>query len=133
MSTSRVETEIPFDKILKSVEHMSLSDLEKLMNQVTALQARRKAPFLSKDESELMLKINKGLPSGIRKRFGELAAKRRAENLTTDEHKKLLHLSDRIEKSDAERMKNILELARIRGVDLEVLMEEMNLFPHAHA
>ncbi len=133
MATSNAETEIPFVKILESVEHLSLSDLERLMNEVVALQARRKASCLSKDESRLVQKINKGLPPGIRKRFGELSAKRQAERLSPDEHRELSHLTDQIEKSDAERMKNILELARIRGVDIEFLMEEMKLFPPAHA
>lgn len=132
MPTSSVETGIPFARILESVEHLSLDDLEQLMNQVVALRARRKASCLPKDESDLILKINKGLPPGIRKRFGELSARCRAEKLTPDEHRELLDLTDRIEKSDAERMKHILELARIRGVDIELLMDEMKLFP-AHA
>ncbi|MCP4344533.1 MAG: STAS/SEC14 domain-containing protein [Desulfobacterales bacterium] len=133
MSVVRVETEIPFSNLLKAVEQLSLSDLEHLMNQVVALQARRKAPCLPKEEGELILKISQGLPSGIRKRFGELVARRQDETITSDEHQELLHLTDLIEKSDAERMKHISELSRIRGVPIEILMEELGINPPADA
>ncbi len=133
MSVVKVETEIPFNKLLKAVEQLSLTDLEQLMNEVVALQARRKAPCLPQDESELMLKISQGLPSEIRKRFSELVAKRQEEKLTPDEHRELLHLNDIIEKSDAERMKHISDLAHIRGISFEVMMEELEIRPPGHA
>lgn len=41
MSVFRVETEISFDKLLKAVEQLSLSDLERLMHQVVALPVWR--------------------------------------------------------------------------------------------
>ncbi|OQY54786.1 MAG: hypothetical protein B6245_20760 [Desulfobacteraceae bacterium 4572_88] len=133
MATLRVETELPFDNLLKAVEQLSLTDLEQLMNQVVALQARRKAPCLTKDESELMLKISQSAPPDVRKRFAELVARRQEEKLTPDEHQELLRLNDLIEKSDAERMRHMLELARIRGVSLEVMMGEPGMHPPAHA
>ena len=133
MATLMVETELPFDNLLKAVEQLSLTDLEQLMDQVVALQARRKAPCLTKDESELMLKISQSAPPDVRKRFAELVARRQEEKLTPDEHQELLRLNDLIEKSDAERMRHMLELARIRGVSLEVMMGELGMHPPAHA
>jgi len=132
MSVVRVETEIPFDKLLKAVEQLNITDLEQLMNQVIAIQAKLRVPCLPKDESRLMLKISQGLPSNIRKRFNELFIKRQDEKLTPDEHEELIHLTDIIEKSDADRMKHISDLARIRGVSIEALMQELGIFP-AHA
>jgi hypothetical protein len=52
MSTLQVKTELPFDELLNAVEQLNLPDLEQLMSQVITLQARRKAPSLSKNESE---------------------------------------------------------------------------------
>ncbi len=129
MSVVRVETEISFDNLLRAVEQLSLSDLEQLMSQVVALQARRKALCLPKDESRLMLKISQGPPSDIRERLGELVSRCQEGRLTPDEHRELLNLTDLIEKSDAERMGHISELARIRGVSLEALMRELGIFP----
>lgn len=133
MSVVRVETEIPFNSLLKAVEQLNLNDLERLMSQVAALRARHSAPSLPKDESELMLKISRGPSAEIRRRFSELTRRRQNETLTPKEHEELLSLTDLIEKSDAERMKHIAVLARIRGVSVDALMEELGIGPPAYA
>lgn len=132
MSTIQVQTELPFDELLKAVEQLSLPDLEQLMSQVIALQAQHKAPNLSKDETELLLKINQRLPFDFQKRFDELVTKRQTETLTPTEHQELLHLTDQIEKSDAERVKYMADLARLRGVSLTTLMEQLQIRPPVH-
>jgi hypothetical protein len=63
-------------RMLTDVEQMSLSELEQFVSQVMAISARRKAPILSHTESELLLKINRGLPLEMRKRSQTLNAKR---------------------------------------------------------
>lgn len=133
MSTLQVKTELPFNELLKAVEQLNLPDLEQLMSQVVVLQARRKAPSLPKNESELLLKINQGLPLDVQKRFDELVAKRQAETLTSYEHQELLDLIDRIEKLDAKRVEYMAKLANIRKISLSALMEELNIRRPAYA
>ncbi|WP_446008739.1 STAS/SEC14 domain-containing protein [Candidatus Electrothrix sp.] len=133
MSTLQVKTELPFNELLKAVEQLNLPDLEQLMSQVVVLQARRKAPSLPKNESELLLKINQGLPLDVQKRFDELVAKRQAETLTSYEHQELLDLIDRIEKLDAKRVEYMAKLANIREISLSALMEELNIRRPAYA
>lgn len=132
MSTVQVKTVHTLDKLLEAVGQLSLSDLDQLMSQILVLKAQRKAPCLSKDETKLLLKINKGLPDKIQKRFDELVAKRQEETLTTDEHQELLKLTDQIEKSDAKRVKYMAELARLRGTSLTTLMQELDIRQPAH-
>ena len=133
MSTVQIKTELPFDQLLKAVEQLTLPDLEQLMSQVILIQAQRKAPSLSKDESQLLQKINQGIPSDVQERYDELVAKRQAEILTVEEHQELLGMTDQIEKSDANRVKYMAELAQLRGVSLTVLMEELGIRPPAYA
>jgi len=133
MSTLQVKTELPFDELLKAVEQLNLPDLEQLMSQVITLQARHKAPNLSKNESELLLKINQGLPQDVQQRFDELVSKRQAETLTPDEHQELLDLTDQIEKSDARRVEYMAQLANLRGISLPTLMKELAIHPSAYA
>ena len=133
MSTVQVKTELSFTELLKAVEQLSLPDLEQLMSQVVALQAQRKASSLSREETELLLKINQGLPFETQKRFNELVTKRQAEILTPDQHQELLYLTEQIENSDAERVKYLAELARLRGVSLTSLMQELDIRPPAYA
>ena len=133
MSTVQVNTELPFDELLKAVEQLSLADLEQLMSQVIALQAQRKAPSLSLDETELLLKINQSLPVAVQQRLDDLVAKRQAETLSAEEHQELLALTDQIEKSDAQRIHYMVELARYRGTSLTKLMDELGIHPPAYA
>ena len=133
MSVVRIETELSFDTLLQAVEQLSILDLEQLMSQVVRVQAKRKAPSLSSDETALMLKINQGLPPETQQRFDELVAKRQAETLTPDELQELIELTDRIEQSDAERMQSLAQLARIRGISLDVLMDTLKIQPPAYA
>jgi hypothetical protein len=133
MPTIQVQTELSFDELLKAVKQLSASDLEQLMSQVIALQAQRKASSLPKAETDLLLKINQGLPADRQQRFNELVAKRQAETLTPEEHQELLQLTDDIEKSDAKRMQYLTELARLRGISLTALMKDLGIQPPAYA
>ena len=133
MSSVQIKSELPFDELLKAVEQLSLPDLERLMFQIIALQARHKAPSLSKDETELLLKINQGLSLDTQKRFDELVSKRQAETLTPGEHQELLRLTDQIEKLDAERVKHLADLAQLRGTSLTTLMADLEIHPPDHA
>ena len=132
MSTVQVRTELPFDELLKAVQQLGLPDLEQLMSQLLALQAQRRDSSLPEVETELLLKINQGLPRDVQERFDELVVKRRGEVLTHDEHEELLRLTDQIERADARRAKYMAELARLRGISLRALMEDLGIRPPAH-
>jgi hypothetical protein len=121
MSGLHINTELRFDEFLKVVGQLNPYELDQLMSQVISLQAKRRSPNLSKKETELMLTINNGLSPETQKRFNELNRKRQAETLTTFEHKELLNMIERIEKSDAERVGHMAELSRIRGITLSDL------------
>jgi hypothetical protein len=127
MSVSGNNSPLSFDELLNSVAQLSLSELERFVLRVIELQAKRRAPNLPKDEARLLKKINQGLPPEIQKRYSELNAKRKAETLTPEEHQELLQLTGRIEKSDAERVKYLAKLARVRGTSLTALMKELDI------
>jgi len=116
MSVAHIKPELHFNESLKVVAQLNAGELDQLMSQVISLRAKRKSPCLSKKETELLLKINKELPVKTQKRFDELNKKRQAETLTPSEHKELLSLIERIEKSDSVRIGHLAELARIRGI-----------------
>ena len=128
-----INTELHFDELLKAVGQLNADELNRLLSEVISLQAKQKSPSLSKRETELMLKINKGLSPETQKHFDELNKKRQAEKLTPSEHKELLNMIEQIEKSDAERIGYMAELARIRGISLAELMNESKIFPSSHA
>ena len=123
----QVNAQLPTDELLKAVGKLSQPDLEQFVAQVIALRAKRQSPSLSRTESELLLKINQGVPAEIHRRYNRLIAKRRAETLTVNEHAELLRLTKQIEKLEAHRIESLAELARLRNLTLTALMKQLNI------
>jgi hypothetical protein len=73
-------------------------------------------------ESELLARINEGLPDVLRGRYGELIARRDQALLDSDEHAELLRLSAEVEQHEGDRVAALAELARMRGVSLSAVM-----------
>ncbi len=127
MSTVKVEVQLSSEELLKAVEQLNLSELEQFVSQVIVLQAQRKAIGLPEAEAKLLLNINQSIPANIQEEYEKLAAKRDNEILTDDEHQKLLQLTEEIEAIQTQRIENLAELARLRGVSLTTLMENLEI------
>lgn len=78
-------------------------------------------------ESQLLLKINQGIPADLQRKYDELMKKRRAETITSEEYSELLRLTNQIEKLDAERVRWLIDLARYRQLSLPALMEQLGI------
>ena len=127
MPTVQVKAKLTSDDLLQAVKQLSQAELEKFVWKIIALQAHRKASGLSKEESELILKINQGVPSDVQERYDELIAKRRAETLSSDEYDELLRLTDQVENLDVKRIEYLKELACIRRKPLNDIMNELHI------
>jgi len=127
------DIEIDFDEVLNGLARLETSDLAQLVEQVIALQARRRAPSMRKNEAELLQKINQGPSPEVRKRYAELTAKLREESITPEEHQDLMELIDQIELADAERMQHMIALAQLRQVSVDALMHQLGIRPPAYA
>lgn len=117
------------DELLKAVEQLSQPELEQFVSQVITLQARRRAPVLPSAESELLMKINEGLPEEVYKRYDKLAIKCRKGTLTPEEHKELISITDNMEDLGAQRIRYLVELAQLRNTTLPELMETLGIRP----
>lgn len=136
MATVQVKSEISveLDEVLDGVAELDTPELERFLSQVSILLARRKAPSLPEREAELLRKINQGLPTALQQRYDELNAKVRANTITSSEHRELLQLVDQIELADAERMQHLIELAQLRALSVDELMNQLGIHhPPAHA
>jgi hypothetical protein len=115
------------EELLKAVEQLKPPDLDRFVSEVIALRAHRQAQGLTPSETELLLRINQGLPSELRHRWDELKHKREDQKLTHQEHQELLRLTDVVEELQANRVQCMVELARIRNKSLPELMQELGL------
>lgn len=133
MPTIQIEAQLSQEQLLEAVEQMSESEFEAFLSKLFALRAQHDASRLSPAESELLLKINQGVPADLQRRFDELISKRQASSLTQEEYEELLRLTDQVEKLDAERAERLAELARLRQTSLTDLMQQLGIRPPDYA
>lgn len=84
-------------------------------------------PHLSKDESQLLQEINKGLPAEMWAEYHALNVDRDDEALTPDQHKRLIEISNQIEVQNAHRIGALARLAEVRHTTLLDLMESLGI------
>jgi hypothetical protein len=117
------------DEVFRAIQRLDLRDLERIATRILRLRAERSAPSLPPAETNLLRRINEGLPEKDAFRYHELMDKRRAGSLSPEEHQELLRLTDAAEAIQARRIQDLAELARLRGTSLSALVEELGLKP----
>lgn len=122
---SQVELEV--DELLQGVARLSSRELEQFADRVQALRAHRRAPSLPKREAELLQLINCSIPAEARLRYDVLNNKLHAETISDEEHRELLGLIEQVKQSDVERLRNLVELAQLRQLSLDELMDQLGL------
>jgi hypothetical protein len=94
---------------------------------------RNLPPHLPRRESELLQRINQGLPETTWARYEVLKGKRDAETLTEAEHQELIRLVDEVEGWNVRRLELVADLATLRGVRFQDLVRELGLGAPSHA
>jgi len=120
-------------EIFRAIQRLDMRDIERIAARILRLRAERSAPSLPPAETDLLRRINEGLPEKDASRYHELMDKRRAGSLTSAEHQELLRLTDAAEAIQARRIQDLVELARLHGTSLSALMEELGLKPTSNA
>jgi uncharacterized protein involved in type VI secretion and phage assembly len=88
---------------------------------------RQSSSVVSKRETVLLGRINAGLSEHQARRLKSLDAQREEETLTPEEHAELLSLVDKSERLAVDRAEALVELARLRGVTVRSLMNDLGL------
>jgi hypothetical protein len=127
MPTIQLQAEVSRDALLEAVGQLSPPELDQFVAEVLKLRARRGPARLDATESELLSRINQGLPDGLRERYAELIDRRRDESLTPEEHQELLRLTAEAERLEGDRLSALAELARLRGIPLRALMDDLGI------
>ena len=128
MPTVQIEKE----QLLDAVLQMPQRELEQFVAKAFTLKARERSGALPEREAELLFKINQALPIATQNRLNDLIGKRRDSTMTEKEQRELKRLTDQVEKSDAERLGLLTELAHLRGVPLRKLVKQLGLKPVSH-
>ena len=121
------QVDLAVDDILVGISDLETPDLEQFLQKIGRLVARRKSPSLSERETVLLQAINQSSNAVLQNRYSLLSKKQNSGDVMEAEHEELLTLIDKLEILQAERLENLIELAHLRGVSLDVLMQHLNL------
>ncbi len=133
MTTLQITATITTEKLLEAASKLSPEELNQLVDNVLKLRADRAAVSLPQAESDLLEKVNRGLPEAVWQRYEVLLKRRQAEKLTDEEHAELVNISDQIEVQNAERIQHLIKLAQLRKQSLPDLMNELGIQPPDYA
>lgn len=132
MSTVQHELSAPSEELLQEVSRLNGPALDKFLDRVLMLRAERRAPHLSRQETDLLLKINTPLPEETWRRYNSLYAKLKPDTITPEEYAELKQLINVVEMDNARRIGNLIELSRLRGTPLDALMKSLGIGPRSH-
>ncbi|MCA9966891.1 MAG: hypothetical protein KC423_21730 [Anaerolineales bacterium] len=131
MTTVQLQSEIniELEKVLDGVAKLDTPDLEKFLTEVSVLLAQRKVANFSKEEARLLQVINQTLPVSVQTRYDQLTDLRRNEKIAPEEYQELLRLVDQVELADANRLAALIELAQLRHLAVDQLMQQLDIQP----
>ena len=129
--------ELPYD--LETQLREQAQQKGKALNQyITGLiqekmdSSRPKTSPLTADETRLFQTINKGFSDEFWNNLHNLNNKRQQAILTKSERQDLIVMTEKLEMTNLERMKALIELAAIRKTDLDTLMTQLGLMNGKH-
>lgn len=127
MDTVRLEAQVTPKDLLNAVSQLNTGDLEKFVEDVVQLQAKRRAPSLSREETALMLQINQGFSADFRQRMATLREKSQDETLSPEEHLEYLQLIAQVEARQAKRLEALAELAQLQKTSVRAVMKRLGI------
>ncbi len=126
MPSINVEVQLSSEQLLEAVEQLTQLNLEQFLSQIVILHTHKKAAWLLKNEAQLFLQPHQNII--IDNNSSEkLIDKKEVEILTKEEYHALLSLGEQIDKLQAQRIEYMAELAKIHGISLTKLMENLGL------
>ena len=122
---SKVNLEV--NAILDGIAQLDNDSLEKFAKAVNDLLIKRKAPVLNKKETTLLKKINEGIATEHLTRFESLQDILRSGKATLKEKKEFESLTNLIEKKEANRLKNMVSLAKMWKLTMPQLRKKLGI------
>lgn len=117
--------QVGVEELLKGIRQLDNQSLATVAGEVTRLLSKRTAQIPADQEVELLKKIKAVIPPAIRRRQKQLYTKLQLETLTPKEREELLLLNHLLEEKSAERIILLGELAKLRGVPVQQLADEL--------
>lgn len=121
------KVKVELNEILDGISQLDTKELETFFKRVGMLLAHRKAPHLSEQEFRLLKEINRTLSLAHQQRYLSLKEKRIQGILSQAEAEELMAMIEEIEQVGVKRLECLVELAKLRGVGLPELKEQLGI------
>jgi hypothetical protein len=119
----------PLLSIFQTLSSLSLSELDLVMKKVIGIRKQKLPGVLSPAEADLLKKINIPPPYEIQQRYDYLIDLRKKEKLNEAQYQELLELTTFTENLNVKRLEYLVQLAKLRNVSLDDLIEQLELKP----
>lgn len=114
-------------QILDAVKDLPNKEFEKFFNKVLIIRANSQAKNPRSNEAEILKKIYRKFSEEKLAQIRILKQKRQTEELNETEYAELAALTDSLEEFHANRMKNVVKLAKMRGLSLEEVLQQLGI------
>lgn len=128
-----IQLEVSPKNLIEAVEQLEDDEFDNFAKEFLHVRARRYAPVLSRQETELFQRINHWLTPEEQQQLVELKQKLEDETLTESELEKLLRLNEKAEAINVQRFEALAQLADLRQITLSELMQSLGLETSANA
>lgn len=132
-----VKVQITIEQLFEAIKQMPIKEQLKLRNRLNQLSEQKKSDKRNghrrktRDEIEADLlariRLNSTLPDAAHRRYRSLRRKIENDTINEEELKKLQFLNSRYEFMTVERLAAVMELADLRGSDVETTWEAVGL------
>lgn len=124
---------IDSQSLLRDADRMPVNELERFLNDISAMLLRKRTQDKALRERQLLHKINNTvLDAAQTERYHVLIEKLELSTMTDAENAEFDLLGNKEEKLRNQRVKYMIELAQLRAVTLTEVMESLGLKPIAH-
>lgn len=124
-----MDASVSISDIIDKASRLDNQELNTLLGQLNALRTRRTIIALSKEETELLKKINEGFPILKRNRLAALDTKMEFSDLTEAEAAEALLLAEELESYTITRFEHLKKLALLRNLSVDELMNNLGIAP----
>jgi len=119
-------------ELIDKAARLDTGEFNNFFNKVLTLRAQRIAPVLSKEESDLLKKINRGFAQKKWERLTALDDQLESGTLTEAEQEELSVLIEAYEEYSLQRLRYLGQLATVRKVSLDEVMNQLGIQPHRY-
>lgn len=113
--------------ILEAITQLDTSSLHGFTNEVIKIFLGRIPNQEQEKEWSLIYQIYTLVPPNVQARYDELTPKLENSTLTDDERQEFLALNEQMEFYSAERLQLLMDLAKVRKVSVQEVMQQLGL------